>query len=69
MILFISFSGDIIIFEIFTVSTAVSQITDISKTCTNPLNKITYKLLGIVSYKKPMATRNIQMGHIIQQFV
>lgn len=46
-------------------STAVSQIkiTDISKTCTNPLNKITYKLLGIVSYKKPMATRNIQMGH------
>lgn len=65
MILFVSFTGDIIIFEIFTVSTAVSQVrmTDISEFFINPLNRITYKLIGVVSYKKPMVTRNIQLGH------
>lgn len=65
MTLFVLFSGDIIIFEIFTVSTAITQIkmTDISQFCLNPLNKIKYKLIGVVAYKKPMVTRNIQIGH------
>lgn len=38
-------------------------MTDISQSCINPLNRNTYKLIGIVSYKRPVATRNIQMGH------
>jgi len=63
--LFYSFlSGDIIIFDIFTTRTTVSQVklTDISQTCINPLNKNIYELIGVVSYKRPM-TRNSNIGH------
>jgi len=63
--LFYSFlSGDIIIFDIFTTRTTVNQVklTDISQTCINPLNRNTYELIRVVSYKKPM-TRNINIGH------
>ena len=61
------FIGDMVIFEIFSKNINLPiqvKLDDISKSFRNPLNGITYKLLGVVVYKRPVLTRAVQtLGH------
>lgn len=65
--IFYYFAGDIVLFEIFSNnlnSYSEVKLESIKKLFTNPLNEAKYKLLGVVTYKRPVSTRTIQsIGH------